>query len=136
MFGISPTSTQGRSLPRYYRCSGKDCTSSSREHRCSQRMTLAETLEAAVWGHIQQLLSDPEVLLAQFRDTAQHDEGGNVSQQTEADKLQAQLRRLDREAGRLVDAYKPTSSAWTTWINGGGGSPNAASCCPSSMSNN
>ncbi len=106
MFGISPTSTQGRSLPRYYRCSGKDCTSSSREHRCSQRMTLAETLEAAVWGHIQQLLSDPEVLLAQFRDTAQRAEGGNVSQQTEADKLQAQLRRLDREAGRLVDAYQ------------------------------
>ncbi len=29
-----------------------------------------------------------------------------MSQQTEADKLQAQLRRLDREAGRLVDAYQ------------------------------
>jgi site-specific DNA recombinase len=106
MFGITPTSPPGRSIPRYYRCSGKDCTCSARERRCPQKMTPADSLEEAVWGHVQQLLSDPEALLAQFRDTARHTEGGDASQQAEADKLQAQLRRLDREAERLVDAYQ------------------------------
>ena len=43
MFGVTPTSSPGRSIPRYYRCSGKDCTSSAREHRCPQRMTPAES---------------------------------------------------------------------------------------------
>ena len=129
MFGITPHPLEvDRPLPRYYRCSGKDCTSSAREQRCPQRMTEAETLEAAVWGHVQQLLSDPEALLAQFRDMARRRRRGDASQQTEADKLQAQLRRLDREAGRLVDAYQADDhQPGGTWINGVGGSPSAAS---------
>jgi site-specific DNA recombinase len=106
MFGVTPTSPPERSIPRYYRCSGKDCTSSAREHRCPQRMTPAEGLEAAVWGHIQQLLGDPETLLAQFRDMAEHGEGGGARPQSEADKLEAQIGRMERESGRLIDAYQ------------------------------
>jgi hypothetical protein len=96
MFGITPTSPPGRSIPRSYRCNGKDCTGSARERRCPQKVTPADSLEEAVWGHVRQLLSDPEALLAQFRDMARHADGGDSSQQAEADKLQDQLRRLDR----------------------------------------
>src|SRR5262249_28410943 len=106
MFGVTLTYPPGRPIRRYYRCSGKDCTCSARQQRCPQRVTPAESLEAAVWGHVQQLLSDPEALIAQFRDLARHAEGGDTSQQAEADKLKAQLGRLDRETGRLIDAYQ------------------------------
>ena len=71
MFGVTQRAEGGRPPRRYYRCSGKDCTCSARERRCPQRMAEAATLEAAVWGHVQGLLSDPEALLAQFRDTGQ-----------------------------------------------------------------
>jgi site-specific DNA recombinase len=106
MFGVTQPSEGGRPPRRYYRCSGKDCTCSARERRCGQRMAEAETLEAAVWGHIQGLLSDPEALLAQFRDLARIDAEGDAGQRAEVQKLEAQLKRLEREEGRLIEAYQ------------------------------
>jgi site-specific DNA recombinase len=106
MFGVTQRAEGGRPPRRYYRCSGKDCTCSAREARCSQRMAEAETLEAAVWVHIQGLLNDPESLLAQFRDLARVEAEGDAGQRAEVQKLDAQLKRLDREEGRLIDAYQ------------------------------
>ena len=106
MYGVTHRSEGGREPRRYYVCGGKDCTCSAREARCTQRMAEAETLEAAVWGHIQGLLSDPEALLAQFRDMARAEVEGDVSRRAEAEKLEAQLKRLDREEVRLIDAYQ------------------------------
>jgi len=106
MHGVTQPSEGGRPPRRYYRCSGKDCTCSARERRCGQRMAEAETLEAAVWGHIQGLLSDPEALLAQFRDLVRIDAEGDAGQRAEVQRLEAQLKRLEREEGRLIDAYQ------------------------------
>lgn len=106
MFGVTARAEGGRPPRRYYRCSGKDCTCSAREQRCPQRMAEAPTLEAAVWGHIQRLLSDPEAMMAQFRDTARVEAEGDATHRAEVQKLETQLKRLDREEARLIDAYQ------------------------------
>src|SRR5262249_39440075 len=91
---------------RYYKCHGKDCLSAAREQPCSQRMAKADELEAVVWGHVRELLSDPEALLAQFQSLAQQAEAGGAQERAEAEKLEGLLRRLGREAERLLDAYQ------------------------------
>jgi site-specific DNA recombinase len=106
MFGVTQR-VEGDRPPRcYYRCNGKDCTSSARVARCPQRMAEAESLEAAVWGHVKGLLSDPEALLSQFRDMARTDAEGGPGQRADVEKLEAQLKRLEREEARLIDAYQ------------------------------
>src|SRR5512135_237007 len=106
MSGVTQRVEGDRPPRRYYRCNGKDCTSSAREARCPQRMAEAESLEAAVWGHIKGLLSDPEALLSQFRDMARADAEGGSCQRAEVEKLEAQLKRLECEEVRLIDAYQ------------------------------
>jgi site-specific DNA recombinase len=106
MFGVTQRAEGTRPPRRYYRCGGKDCTCSARERRCPQRMAEAEALEAAVWGHIKGLLSDPEALLARFREMAGHDANGEAGRREEVRKLEAQIKRLEREEGRLIDAYQ------------------------------
>src|SRR5262245_60386619 len=80
MFGITPNASSRQMTRRYYRCAGKDSTWSGREHRCPQRATPAESLEDAVWDHVQRLLRDPETLLTQFREMARQAEAGGASQ--------------------------------------------------------
>ncbi len=106
MFGVTLRAEGDLPPRRYYKCSGKDCTCSAREQRCPQRMAEAEALEAAVWGHIKGLLGDPEALLSQFQDLARAGAEGSAGQRVEAKKLEAQLKRLERVEGRLIDAYQ------------------------------
>jgi site-specific DNA recombinase len=106
MFGVTPRAEGDLPPRRYYKCNGKDCTCSARERRCPQRMAEAGTLEAAVWGHVKGLLRDPEALLARFHDMARLAAEGEVDRREEARKFEAQLRRLEREEGRLIDAYQ------------------------------
>lgn len=100
------TGRYGQEPRRYYVCGGKNCVRSAREVRCPQKMGEAPTLEAAVWGHVQRPLSDPESPLAQFRDIARVEAHTDATRRAEAQKLEAQLRRLDREESRLIDAYQ------------------------------
>lgn len=106
MFGVTHRATARQPQRRYYKCHGKDCLSAAREQPCPQRMAKAEELEAAVWGHVRQLLSDPEALVAQFQSFAQQAEAGGARERVEAEKLQGLLRRLGREEERLLDAYQ------------------------------
>jgi site-specific DNA recombinase len=106
MFGVTQRVEGGRPPRRYYKCSGKDCTTSAREVRCPQRMAEAEALEVAVWGHVKGLPGDPGALLSQFQDMARADAEGGAGQRAEAQKLEAQLKRLEREERRLIDAYQ------------------------------
>jgi site-specific DNA recombinase len=66
----------------------------------------AAELEAAVWNHIKQLLSDPGQLIAQFQDFARLAAQGESKQQAEARKLETGIARLGREEQRLIDAYQ------------------------------
>jgi site-specific DNA recombinase len=106
MHGVTQKVEGDRQPRRYYRCGGKDCTCSARDDRCPQRMAEAVTLEATVWDHIQGLMRDPEALLAQFHEMARLDDEGDANWRAQTQKMDAQLKRLDREEGRLIDAFQ------------------------------
>jgi site-specific DNA recombinase len=102
MFGLTDT-TRGRRSHSYYRCHGKDPDS---ERICPQRRAKVEELDAAVWDHVIRLLDDPATLLAQFEAYARRADEVRAGECAEEQRLSAQLRRLDREEQRLVDAYQ------------------------------
>ena len=63
-------------------------------------------MDAAVWGHIKQLLSDPQKLLNQFEHFTRIAETGDVHEQAEGQRLDAHIQRLTREDKRLIDGYQ------------------------------
>src|SRR3990170_3029963 len=106
MFGRTEHARANQAERRYYTCHGKDCIMSAREERCPSRPVKAEELEKAVWSHVAQLISEPRQLLAQFEHFAKLAVDGDEHEQTEDRRLRARLERLDREEGRLIDAYQ------------------------------
>jgi hypothetical protein len=106
MHGTTTRDKQGNLIQGYYRCHGKDPSARDREHRCPQSRVKVEELDAAVWAHVCQLLDDPATLLAQFEALARPDAADAPGGPAGEDKAEAQLRRLDREGKRLLDAYQ------------------------------
>jgi len=106
MFGRTEHARANQAERRYYTCHGKDCIMSAREERCPSRPVKAEELEKAVWSHVAQLISEPRQLLAQFEHFAKLAVDGDEHEQAEDRRLRARLERLDREEGRLIDAYQ------------------------------
>jgi hypothetical protein len=106
MHGPTTRDKQGNLIQGYYRCHGKDPAARDREHRCPQSRVKVEELDAAVWAHICRLLDDPATLLAQFEALARTDAADAPGGPAGEDKAEAQLRRLDREGKRLLDAYQ------------------------------
>lgn len=106
MFGVTHHATDRQPQYRYYQCHGKDCVTRDRESRCPRRRAKAEELEAAVWGHVRQLLDDPGMLLAQFEAFAQKADDSAADNRAAEQKEEARLRQLDREEQRLLDAYQ------------------------------
>jgi site-specific DNA recombinase len=106
MHGTTTRGKQGNLIQGYYRCHGKDPAARDREHRCPQSRVKVEELDAAVWDHVCQLLDDPATLLAQFEALARPDADEAAGGPVGEDKAEAQLRRLDREGKRLLDAYQ------------------------------
>ena len=106
MTGVSHPGRQPRAEPhRYDKCNGRDLACPKYQSRCTRRMVHADPLEAAVWGHVHRMIADPDTLRVQFDAMGQTPDGPNGTQ-AEAEKWAAQLRRLDREDVRLVDAYQ------------------------------
>jgi site-specific DNA recombinase len=106
MFGVTTSGASGRRMHRYYMCHGKDTVARDRECRCPQARTKVEELDAAVWGHVKRLLDDPAMLAAQFEERARQAAALGADADVAGQKCEAQLRRLDREEQRLVDAYQ------------------------------
>jgi site-specific DNA recombinase len=102
MFGLTEAG-RAHHPHSYYRCHGKDPDS---ERICPQSRAKVEELDAAVWNHVTRLLDDPATLLAQFEAYARRADESRASECAEEQRLAAQLRRLDREEQRLVDAYQ------------------------------
>jgi site-specific DNA recombinase len=105
MFGTMRRGGAGKPRHRYYQCRGKDCVTRDPDRPCTQRVTKADELEEAVWGHVEQLLDDPAMLLGQFESLAREAEDRDAAG-AETRKTEALLRRLDREEQRLLDAYQ------------------------------
>jgi site-specific DNA recombinase len=106
MFGVTRRDGACQRQYRYYKCHGKDCVMRDRDRPCPRRPVKADELEAAVWGHVEQLLNDPETLLKQFEALANQADAQKTTEGEEAHKAEARLRRLDREEQRLLDAYQ------------------------------
>ena len=73
---------------------------------CPQPRPRAEELDAAVWDHVKRLLDDPSTLAAQFEERARQADALDADARAAGQKWEAQLRRLDREEQRLLDAYQ------------------------------
>jgi site-specific DNA recombinase len=106
MFGVTTSGVGGRRVHRYYMWHGKDTVARDRACRCPQSRTRAEELDAVVWGHVRGLLDDPATLAAQFEERAREADAVDSASDTAGPKCEAQLRRLDREEQRLLDAYQ------------------------------
>ena len=72
---------------------------------CDGRSITAEPLEDQVWRWIAQLLSDPQLLRAHFEES-RGDPAVDGADERESTRLERQLKALDREIGRLIDAYQ------------------------------
>ena len=105
MCGVTSSGAGGRRQHRYYICHGKDTLARDRTRPCPQPRTRVEELDAAVWDHVQRLLEDPATLAAQFEERARQADALDAAA-TAGPKWEAQLRRLDREEQRLLDAYQ------------------------------
>jgi len=101
MYGVTHRDRAGNPAQGYYRCHAKDPVDRRRPAPCPQPSAKAAELDAAVWAHVKALLDDPATLLAQFEAAAR-----SGTEVPEEGKAEAQLRRLDREERRLVDAYQ------------------------------
>ena len=87
---------------RYYRCGGKDCLRTGRAQPCPRACVDGEALERAVWGHVRELLADPDRLMAQFRHLAAEADRERGPER----RLTARLDGLARADARLLDAYQ------------------------------
>jgi site-specific DNA recombinase len=107
MFGRVRNSTAtSPNLRYYYLCHGKDCILTAREKACPSRHVKAEDIEPVVWNHVCNLLNNPNQLLAQFESFAQIARQDQAKYKTEANKLELNLARFEREEKRLLDAYQ------------------------------
>jgi site-specific DNA recombinase len=105
MYGITTYGKPGQATHRYYKCHGKDTVARDRACRCTQTPAKVDELDAAVWGHVKALLEDPGTLVARFEELARLSEARDDGRAA-VQRWEAQLRRLDREEQRLVDAYQ------------------------------
>jgi site-specific DNA recombinase len=103
MFGVYQKAGEGR---RYYVCRGKDRLFSARTEICPRSQVRAEDIEAAVWTHIVGLLTDPAALLARFKEHARLATEGDAHERAAEEALRVRMARLEREDGRLLDAYQ------------------------------
>src|SRR4051794_25006310 len=87
---------------RYYRCGGRDCLRTGRAQPCPRACVDGEALERAVWGHVRELLADPDRLTAQFRHLAAEADRERGPER----RLTARLDGLARADARLLDAYQ------------------------------
>ncbi len=71
---------------------------------CDNTQVRADLLEAAVWGEVERLLRDPGRIAAEYERRLRRGRDGGPDERNLA-ALEAQLRRLRRGIGRLIDGY-------------------------------
>jgi site-specific DNA recombinase len=86
----------------YYRCSGTEPHRFGGERVCRGRQVRSDMLDAAVWGDVRSLLSDPERLRTEYERRLRGQDRGGVR---EARQLTALILRARRGVSRLIDAF-------------------------------
>ena len=72
---------------------------------CHGRSITAKPLEDQVWCWITRLLSEPALLRARFEES-RGDPAVDSADEREGARIERHLKALDREVGRLIDAYQ------------------------------
>ena len=88
----------------YYRCSGSDRHRFGGQRMCDNTQVRADLLEAAVWSEVERLLRDPGRIAAEHERRLRRGGEGDLEAQNLA-AVEAQLQRLRRGIGRLIDGY-------------------------------
>ena len=88
-----------------YRCCGMDAYRFGGQRVCANRQVRTDLLDVAVWREVEQLLEDPARLMAEYQRRlleACHPQAG---QEGSLAMLEAQIAKLRRGVGRLIDSY-------------------------------
>jgi site-specific DNA recombinase len=85
----------------YYRCTGTRLKDSQGDQLCRCVSLKAAVLEEAVWTDVCMLLENPSRIEAEFERRLKSDTGKSTSHE----HIEARLRKLERGAARLIDAY-------------------------------
>jgi site-specific DNA recombinase len=72
---------------------------------CDGRSVMAREVEGPVWEYVKELLSDPELLKARYEE-GRGDPAISGEEEREKERIGRKLKALDREVGRLIDAYQ------------------------------
>jgi site-specific DNA recombinase len=86
----------------YYRCLGTDAYRFGGEKICSNKQVRTDLLDLAVWQEVRKLLEHPERMAEEYRRRLRpHSEARDA----DLAMVEAQLGKLRRGLGRLIDAY-------------------------------
>ena len=88
----------------YYRCDGSDAWRFGGQRVCSNRQVRTDTLDAAVWREVEQLLRDPGRLMAEYQRRLDHSQAESPEGPAIA-SVEAQMAKLRRSIERLIDSY-------------------------------
>jgi site-specific DNA recombinase len=72
---------------------------------CDGRSIMAHDVEPLVWEYVKELLSEPELLKSRYEE-GRGDPAVDNEQEREKERIGRKLKTLDREVGRLIDAYQ------------------------------
>jgi site-specific DNA recombinase len=73
---------------------------------CEGRMVMSEEIELVVWEYVKSLLSNGELLKARYEE-GKGDPAVEAPQEgREKERIERRFKALDREVGRLIDAYQ------------------------------
>jgi len=72
---------------------------------CDGRSVMAREVEGPIWEYVKKLLSDPELLKARYEE-GRGDPAVDDEEERERERIGRKLGALDREVGRLIDAYQ------------------------------
>ena len=101
---ISLKATKGH--PRdyaYYRCVGTDAYRFGGHRICDNKQVRTDLLDAAVWNEVRRLLEQPQRLMEEHR--RRLEDLGRDQRQDDLATVEAQIRKIRRGVGRLIDSY-------------------------------
>lgn len=91
---------------RYYKCSGSRATP-TREAHCNSKYMRAEPIDNAVWDYVKEIISEPEVVLADIQKQQEYSQqqiAGNSIKQRRLD-INKQLAALNRREARAIELF-------------------------------
>lgn len=88
----------------YYRCCGSDASRFGGQRVCTNAQVRADHLNAIVWKEVERLLNDPQRLAAEYQRRLRQIRDGDAGQ-ADLSVLDAQVSKLKRGIGRLIDSY-------------------------------